>query len=84
MITDLSPAVASAASTSLAAGGSSSILLIVIGVAVVALLLGAFWLGSRRASQRKDPAPRPAPSDQTGPAAARQDSWRTPDADDRP
>ncbi|TXS52306.1 DUF6479 family protein [Streptomyces sp. t39] len=71
------------ASTSLAAGGSASLLLIV-GVAVVVLLLGAFWLGSRRAAQRKDPAPRPATTDQTGPAAARKDSWTTPGPDDRP
>lgn len=72
------------ATTTLAASGSSSLLLIIVGVVVVALLLGAFRLGSRRAAQRKDPAPRPTTSDQTGPAAARKDSWRTPGPDDRP
>jgi hypothetical protein len=67
------------ASQVLAADGSSSLFLIVAGVVVAALLIGAFWYGSRRAAHRKSPGARPvAPHPQTAP---RQDSWQTPDDD---
>ncbi|MGW7611635.1 DUF6479 family protein [Streptomyces sp. NPDC054766] len=67
------------ASQVLAADGSSSLFLIVAGVVVAALLIGAFWYGSRRAAHRKNPGARPAaPNPQTAP---RQDSWQTPDED---
>lgn len=66
----------------LAASGSSSLFLIVAGLVVVALLISAFWYGSRRAAARKDPGARPA--DQGPRARARQDSWKTPDDTDRP
>ncbi|MFJ4831811.1 DUF6479 family protein [Streptomyces sp. NPDC088747] len=65
------------ASRFLAADGSASLFLLVAGVVVAALLIGAFWYGSRRAAQRKTPRPRPA--DQNPQAAARKDSWQTPD-----
>ncbi|WP_328672666.1 DUF6479 family protein [Streptomyces sp. NBC_00328] len=67
------------ASQVLAADGSSSLFLIVAGVVVAALLIRAFWYGSRRAAHRKNPGARPAaPNPQTAP---RQDSWQTPDDD---
>ncbi|MEU9303840.1 DUF6479 family protein [Streptomyces sp. NPDC048269] len=65
------------ASVSLAASGFPSLFLIVVGLVVVALLIGAFWYGTRRAATRKDPGARP--SDQSPPSRARQESWRTPD-----
>ncbi|MDJ0382327.1 DUF6479 family protein [Streptomyces sp. G-G2] len=65
------------ASVPLAAAGSSSLFLIAVGVIVAALLIAAFWYGSRRAAARKDPGAQPL--DQSPPARARQDSWRTPD-----
>ncbi|MCY0943009.1 MULTISPECIES: DUF6479 family protein [Streptomyces] len=66
-------------SMTLAADGSTSLFLIVAGVVVAALLIGAFWYGSRRAAKLKDPGARPA--DQSPQAQARQDSWQTPDED---
>ncbi|RPK54866.1 hypothetical protein EES43_27760 [Streptomyces sp. ADI96-02] len=68
-----------ASSVPLAADVTPSLLLIMIGIVVAVLLLGAFWLGSRRAARRKDPGVRPSPMDQNPQAAARQDSWQTPD-----
>ncbi|MEU9415087.1 DUF6479 family protein [Streptomyces sp. NPDC051000] len=62
-----------------AADASSSLFLLVAGVVVAALLIGAFWYGSRRSARRKDPGA--APMDQSPQAAARQDSWQTPDED---
>ncbi|QQM38486.1 DUF6479 family protein [Streptomyces liliifuscus] len=65
------------ASQTLAAQGSASFFLIVAGFVVVALLIGAFWYGTRRAANRKTPGARPAGH---GPEAApRQGSWTTPD-----
>ncbi|MFE4547922.1 DUF6479 family protein [Streptomyces sp. NPDC056785] len=68
----------------LAADSSSSLPLIVAGVVLAALLIGAFWYGSRRTARRVDPGARPA--DQNPRAATRQDSWQTPndDPDRRP
>ncbi|WP_327260209.1 DUF6479 family protein [Streptomyces sp. NBC_01232] len=65
------------ASLPLAASGSSSLFLIMAGVVVAALLVSAFWYGSRRAATRKDPGAQP--SEQSRAARARQDSWQTPD-----
>lgn len=65
------------ASEPLAASGFPSLFLIVIGVVVAALLIAAFWYGTKRAAARKDPGARP--STQSPPARARQDSWQTPD-----
>ncbi|MGW3634543.1 DUF6479 family protein [Streptomyces sp. NPDC005122] len=62
-----------------AADGSSSLPLIVAGLVLAALLIGAFWYGSRRTARRKDPGTGPA--DQNPQAAARQDSWQTPGDD---
>ncbi|MGW5851034.1 DUF6479 family protein [Streptomyces sp. NPDC055254] len=66
-------------SVSLAASGSSSLYLIIAGVAVAALLIAAFWYGSKRTARRKDPGARPV--DQNPQAQARQDSWHTPEDD---
>ncbi|MCX4579920.1 DUF6479 family protein [Streptomyces sp. NBC_01571] len=63
----------------LAADGSSSLPLIVAGLVLAALLIGAFWYGSRRTARRQDPGA--APAEQNPQAAARQDSWQTPDDD---
>ncbi|MEU0035078.1 DUF6479 family protein [Streptomyces sp. NPDC006333] len=63
----------------LAADGSSSLPLIVAGLVLAALLIGAFWYGSRRTARRQDPGAGPA--EQNPQAAARQDSWQTPDDD---
>ncbi|MER5407459.1 DUF6479 family protein [Streptomyces sp. NPDC002769] len=63
----------------LAADGSSSLPLIVAGLVLAALLIGAFWYGSRRTARRQDPGAGPA--EQNPQAAARKDSWQTPDDD---
>ncbi|MFC8667551.1 DUF6479 family protein [Streptomyces sp. NPDC057199] len=65
------------ASQTLAAQGSASFFLIVAGFVVVALLIGAFWYGSRRAANRKTPGAHPA--GERPQAAPRQGSWTTPD-----
>ncbi|MFC9847975.1 DUF6479 family protein [Streptomyces sp. NPDC060223] len=65
------------ASQILAAESSASLFLIVAGVVVVALLIGAFWYGSRRAANRRTPGAHPA--GERPQAAPRQDSWTTPD-----
>ncbi|MEU9039913.1 DUF6479 family protein [Streptomyces sp. NPDC048352] len=65
------------ASAALAASGSPSLLLILAGVVVAALLIGAFWYGTRRVAARKDPGA--LPSDQSAAARARQESWQAPD-----
>ncbi|MGW7437640.1 DUF6479 family protein [Streptomyces sp. NPDC054849] len=65
------------ASAPLAATVSSSLFLIIAGVIVAALLIAAFWYGTRRLSRRRDPGARPA--EQNLQAQARQDSWQTPD-----
>ncbi|MFF2998173.1 DUF6479 family protein [Streptomyces sp. NPDC057950] len=63
----------------LAADGTSSLPLLVAGLVLAALLIGAFWYGSRRVARHKDPGA--APADQNPRAAARRDSWQTPDDD---
>ncbi|MGW2681458.1 DUF6479 family protein [Streptomyces sp. NPDC001436] len=65
------------ASLPLAASGSPSLLLILVGLVLVALLIGAFRYGSRRAAARKDPGARPC--DQSPQAGARRDSWQRPE-----
>ncbi|MEV6550537.1 DUF6479 family protein [Streptomyces sp. NPDC051597] len=62
-------------SQTLAASTSSSWLFVIVGVLVVAVLIGAFWYGSRRASRRPAPPQEPQP---------RADSWQTPDAEAPP
>ncbi|WP_030194503.1 DUF6479 family protein [Streptomyces sp. NRRL S-87] len=69
--------IASLASVPLAAVGSPSLWMIAAGVVVVAVLISAFWYGSRRVRARRDPGARPM--DHTPPARAREDSWQTPD-----
>ncbi|MFG2754585.1 DUF6479 family protein [Streptomyces xanthophaeus] len=56
-----------------AAEGQASLFLILAGVVLVALLIGAFWYGSRR---RRREAP---PTGQNPAAQRREDSWQTPD-----
>lgn len=68
------------ASLPLAATGSPPLFLIAVGVVVAALLVAAFWYGSRRVAARKDPGARL--SEQPPPARARNDSWQTPDDTD--
>ncbi|MCX5152088.1 MULTISPECIES: DUF6479 family protein [unclassified Streptomyces] len=62
----------------LAAEGQGPLFLILAGVAVVCLLIGAFWYGSRRSARRRAPA---RPAEQNPVAQRRQGSWRTPDDD---
>ncbi|MFJ4776017.1 DUF6479 family protein [Streptomyces sp. NPDC088762] len=66
----------------IAAGYSPSLFLILAGVVVAALLIAAFWYGTRRTAARKDPGAQPP--DQSPPARARQESWQTPDEADPP
>ncbi|MDJ0460212.1 DUF6479 family protein [Streptomyces sp. H27-C3] len=54
----------------LAAGAFPAVLWALVGIVVVALLLGAFWWGSRRTAERPMPPQEPQP---------RSDSWQTPD-----
>ncbi|WP_407840633.1 DUF6479 family protein [Streptomyces sp. DSM 116496] len=61
-----------------AAEGRSSLLLILAGVVLVALLLAAFWYGSRRSARRQAPA---RPADQNPAARRRAGSWETPEND---
>ncbi|RSS57940.1 hypothetical protein EF912_12390 [Streptomyces sp. WAC07061] len=62
----------------LAADGTPALLLMAVGVLVAALLVAAFWYGSRRAARRKDPGARAV--DQNPQAVARRNSWQEPDA----
>ncbi|WP_030772427.1 DUF6479 family protein [Streptomyces sp. NRRL F-2664] len=62
-------------SVTLAASAFPSLLLILAGLVVVALLIGAFWYGSRRAKAGMDPGP----LDQGPAPTARRTSWQTPD-----
>ncbi|MFF4323184.1 DUF6479 family protein [Streptomyces sp. NPDC001568] len=57
----------------LAAEGQASFFLLFAGVVLVALLIGAFWYGSRR---RRREAP---PVEQNPVAQSREDSWQTPE-----
>ncbi|MET7386843.1 DUF6479 family protein [Streptomyces sp. NPDC005385] len=72
------------AETSLAASSTGSLWLIVAGVVVVAGLLAAFLIGSRRASRRRISTPVQDPSRVprgTAEPAQRGDGWQTPDDD---
>ncbi|MFJ4862240.1 MULTISPECIES: DUF6479 family protein [unclassified Streptomyces] len=57
----------------LAAEGQASLFLMFAGVALVVLLIGAFWYGSRR---RRREAP---PVGENPLAQPRKDSWQTPE-----
>ncbi|MFG3343563.1 DUF6479 family protein [Streptomyces sp. NPDC048018] len=60
----------------LASAGSNGVLFaVVIGLVVVALLVGAFWWGSRRVARRRRPVGDPT---EAGTKAGR-DSWASPD-----
>lgn len=82
MVTFLSTSISTGPSLSgtLAATGSPPLFLIAVGVVVAALLITAFWYGSRRVAARKDPGA--APADQAPAARARRGSWQTPDDTD--
>ncbi|MER6200441.1 DUF6479 family protein [Streptomyces sp. NPDC001586] len=62
----------------LAAEGQASLFLILAGVMVAALLIGAFWYGSRRSARRRAPA---QPGQQPSEAQQRAQSWATPEND---
>ncbi|WP_435975589.1 DUF6479 family protein [Streptomyces sp. Qhu_M48] len=62
----------------LAAEGQASLFLILAGVAVAALLLGAFWYGTRRTARRRAPV---RPGQQPPAAQRRAQSWETPEND---
>ncbi|MEU2543907.1 DUF6479 family protein [Streptomyces roseolus] len=65
------------AAPSLASAGSNALTFgLVIGLIVVALLIGAFWWGSRRVARRRRAVGDPTASQ---PGAPRDDSWSTPD-----
>ncbi|MFJ5709440.1 DUF6479 family protein [Streptomyces sp. NPDC093105] len=67
----------SMAAGALASAGSNALgFALAIGVLVVALLLGAFWWGSRRVARRRRHLGDPT---RTQPRAPRDDSWSTPD-----
>ncbi|MGW1727615.1 DUF6479 family protein [Streptomyces sp. NPDC002306] len=66
------------ASESLAVAGQGAFFLILAGVVVVALLIGAFWFGSRRSARRGAPV---GPAEQNPAARRRENSWQTPDGD---
>ncbi|MFF4393518.1 DUF6479 family protein [Streptomyces sp. NPDC001552] len=59
----------------LAAEAQPSLFLIAAGVALVILLIGAFWYGTRR--RRRAIAP-PRPTEQNPLMQRREDSWKTP------
>ncbi|MEU3690436.1 DUF6479 family protein [Streptomyces narbonensis] len=69
---------ASVTASELAVSGSSSLLLILVGVVLVAILIGAFWWGTRRLARSR----RSARVAQPPAAEARRDSWEAPE--DRP
>ncbi|KJY32217.1 hypothetical protein VR46_34615 [Streptomyces sp. NRRL S-444] len=60
----------------LAAEGQGALFLIFVGVAVVVLLIGAFWYGSRRSARRRASA---RPVEPNPVARRREDSWQTPE-----
>ncbi|MEU9804288.1 DUF6479 family protein [Streptomyces sp. NPDC051000] len=57
----------------LAAEGQASLFLIIAGVVLVALLIGAFWYGSRRRRREASLA------EQHPVAQPREDAWQTPE-----
>ncbi|WP_433543917.1 DUF6479 family protein (plasmid) [Streptomyces sp. CA-294286] len=60
----------------LAAEGSPDLWMLVVGILIAALLLGAFWYGSRRASRHRANLPRrPQPG---------SDSWQSADESTHP
>ncbi|MEU9101976.1 DUF6479 family protein [Streptomyces sp. NPDC048361] len=59
------------ASSQIVAAGSTAFLFTGVGIVIVAVLLGTFWFGSRRAARKPTPPREPQP---------RSDSWQTPDA----
>ncbi|MFF4186707.1 DUF6479 family protein [Streptomyces sp. NPDC001691] len=63
-----------AASQTLAAS-STSWLFTIVGIIIVAVLIGAFWFGSRRAARKPMPPQEPQP---------RSDSWQPPEASQTP
>lgn len=68
----------------LASAGSNAVLFAIgLGIVVVALLIGAFWWGSRRVARRRRPAGGPVPTDtRSTDTRAGSDSWKTPDDPD--
>ncbi|MER0449784.1 DUF6479 family protein [Streptomyces sp. Edi4] len=59
------------ASSQILASGSTSWLFTGVGVVIVAVLLGTFWFGSRRAARKPTPPQEPQP---------RSESWDTPNS----
>ncbi|MCX5387163.1 DUF6479 family protein [Streptomyces sp. NBC_00083] len=59
------------ASSQVLAAGSTAFLFTGVGIVIVAVLLGTFWFGSRRAARKPMPPREPQP---------RSESWQTPDA----
>ncbi|MEV5276866.1 DUF6479 family protein [Streptomyces sp. NPDC052811] len=57
-------------SQTLAANTSAAWLFVIVGVAVVAVLIAAFWYGARRAARMTAPSQEPQ---------ARSESWHNPD-----
>lgn len=72
----------SAGDTQLAASASPALWLVLVGVIVVALLLGAFVYGKRRAAARRAPTTPPHPDPRhRGAQAQRGETWQTIDDD---
>ncbi|MFD8804320.1 DUF6479 family protein [Streptomyces sp. NPDC059597] len=65
----------------IALSGGGSLWFLVVGIIVAVVLLGAFWLGSRRARERRASTPAPGAQSRRGGIESREGvGWSTPDA----
>ncbi|MGV9340767.1 DUF6479 family protein [Streptomyces sp. NPDC003688] len=65
----------------IARSGGGSLWFLVVGVVVAVVLLGAFWLGSRRVRERRASTPAPGSPERRGGVESREGvGWSTPDA----
>ncbi|MEU4152733.1 DUF6479 family protein [Streptomyces sp. NPDC026659] len=65
----------------IALAGGGSLWFRVVGIVVAVVLLGAFWLGSRRVRERRASTPAPGSPERRGGVESREGvGWSTPDA----
>ncbi|MFD8912409.1 DUF6479 family protein [Streptomyces sp. NPDC059575] len=65
----------------IALSGGGTLWFLVVGIVVAVVLLGAFWLGSRRARERRASTPAPGSRERRGGVESREGvGWSTPDA----